>query len=172
MFGEHPDGGKTEVDSHDVDFIENDFPSIRDVNESLDLYDLEELSSIPLSSSEGGELVLEIARDSGSHSQSSGSVPLELSEPLELHRSNRGNIPRLHFQIEGDALLCTANEPSYREALSSPAKGEWMNAMKDELSSMDKNSMWELVDLVPGGKAIKNKWVLKVKCKADGSIDK
>ena len=46
MFGEHPDGGKTEVDSHDVDFIENDFPSIGDVNESLDLYELEEPSGL------------------------------------------------------------------------------------------------------------------------------
>ena len=170
MFGEHPDGGKTEVDSRDADFIENDFPSIGHVNESLDLYDLEELSGVPLSSSEGGELVLEIAKDSGSHSQHSGSVPLELSEPLELRRSNRGNIPRHHFEIKGDALLCTANEPSYIEALSSPAKGEWMDAMKDELSSMDKNSMWELVDLPPSRKAIGNKWVLKVKRKEMGQL--
>ena len=47
-----------------------------------------------------------------------------------------------------------------------------MDAMKDELSSMDKNSVWELVDLPPDHKAIGNKWVLKVKRKADGSIDK
>ena len=79
MFGEHPDGEKTELDSCDVDFIENDFPSIGDVNESLDLYELEELSTVPLSSSECRELVLDIDRDSGSHSQPSGSVPLELS---------------------------------------------------------------------------------------------
>ena len=79
MFGEHPDGGKTEVDSCDVDFIENDFPSTGAVNESLDLYELEELSTVPLSSSECGELVLEIDIDSGSHSQPSGSIPLELS---------------------------------------------------------------------------------------------
>ena len=47
-----------------------------------------------------------------------------------------------------------------------------MDVMKDELRSMDKNSMWELVDLSPGRKAIRNKWVFKVKRKADGSIDK
>jgi hypothetical protein len=29
-----------------------------------------------------------------------------------------------------------------------------------------------LVDLSPGRKTIGNKWVLKVKCKADGSIDR
>ena len=160
------------MDLHNVDFIENDFHSIGDVNESLDLYELEELSGVPLSSSEGGELVPEIAKDSGSHSQPSGSVPLELSEPLELRRRNRGNIPRRHFEIEGDALLCTVNVPSYREALSSLAKGEWMDAMKDELSSMDKNSVWELVDLLPDRKAIENKWVFKVKRKANGLIDK
>ena len=34
--------------------------SIGDVNESLDLYELEELSGIPISSSEGRELVPEI----------------------------------------------------------------------------------------------------------------
>ena len=47
-----------------------------------------------------------------------------------------------------------------------------MDAMKDELSSMDKNSVWELVDQPPSRKVIRNKWVLKVKRKADGSIDK
>ena len=37
---------------------------------------------------------------------------------------------------------------------------------------MDKNNVWELVDLPPGRKTTGNKWVLKVKRKADGSIDR
>ncbi|KAL0445210.1 UNVERIFIED_CONTAM: Retrovirus-related Pol polyprotein from transposon RE1 [Sesamum latifolium] len=37
---------------------------------------------------------------------------------------------------------------------------------------MAKNNVWELVDLPAGRKTIGNKWVLKVKRKADGSIDK
>lgn len=40
------------------------------------------------------------------------------------------------------------------------------------MSSMAKNKVWELVDLPPGRKTIGNKWVLKIKRKADGSIDK
>lgn len=28
MFGEHPYGGMTEIESRDFDFVENDFPSI------------------------------------------------------------------------------------------------------------------------------------------------
>lgn len=34
------------------------------------------------------------------------------------------------------------------------------------------NQVWDLVDLPPGPKAIKNKWVLKIKCKLDGPIDR
>ncbi|KAK2991288.1 hypothetical protein RJ640_024553 [Escallonia rubra] len=72
--------------------------------------------------------------------------------------------------------MCTPNdedEPtSVEEALSSSARNEWMAAMKDELSSMEKNQVCELIDLPPGRKTIGNKWVLKVKRKADGSIDK
>ena len=47
-----------------------------------------------------------------------------------------------------------------------------MTAMQEEMSSMDKNNVWELVDLLPGRKIIGNKWVLKVERKADGSIDR
>jgi hypothetical protein len=47
-----------------------------------------------------------------------------------------------------------------------------MIAMQEEMSFMDKNNVWELVDLPPGRKTIENKWVLKIKCKADGSIDR
>uniref|UniRef100_A0A2N9FG52 Integrase catalytic domain-containing protein n=1 Tax=Fagus sylvatica TaxID=28930 RepID=A0A2N9FG52_FAGSY len=61
---------------------------------------------------------------------------------------------------------------SYDEAMSSPACNEWMTAMKDEMESMRTNQVWELVDLPPGRKSIGNKWVLKIKRKADGSIDK
>ena len=44
--------------------------------------------------------------------------------------------------------------------------------MSYEISSMAKNQVWELVNLLPGRKTIGNKWVLKIKHKADGSIDK
>ena len=65
------------------------------------------------------------------------------------------------------------DEPaSFNEALHSPDRDEWMTAMQEEMSSMDKNNVWELVGLPLGRKTIGNKWVRKVKCKADGSIDR
>jgi Reverse transcriptase (RNA-dependent DNA polymerase) len=47
-----------------------------------------------------------------------------------------------------------------------------MKAMEEEMESMRSNNIWELVDLPEGRKAIGNKWVLKIKRLADGSIDR
>jgi len=47
-----------------------------------------------------------------------------------------------------------------------------MDAMKDEMDSMTRNKVWELVDLPPQCKFIGNKWVFKTKCWTNGSIDK
>jgi hypothetical protein len=170
MYGEHPNGGMTEIESHDIDFIETDFPSIGDANRDLNLYELEEDEGTLPSSSEGGGLVLRpvIAEDSGS---------ITLNQDSQAPRvSSRGHIPRCHFEIEGNVLQCDAkdvDEPaSFSEALHSSDRDEWMTAMQEEMSSMDKNNFWELVDLPPGRKTIENKWVLKVKRKTDGSIDK
>ena len=57
----------TEIESHDIDFIDTDFPSIGDANRDLDLYKLEEDKCTLPSSREGGGLVLRplIANDSG-----------------------------------------------------------------------------------------------------------
>jgi hypothetical protein len=177
MYGEHPNGGMTKIESRDIDFIETNFPNIGEANRDLDLYELEEDEGTLPSSSEGGGLVPRpvIAEDNGSGLQPSGSITLD--QDSQAHRVNsRGHIPRHHFEIEGNVLLCNVkdvDEPaSFSEALHSPNGDEWMTAMQEEMSSMDKNNIWELVDLLPRCKTIVNKWVLKVKHKANGSIDR
>ena len=37
MYGEHHDRGLTEVESHDVDFLEDDFHTIGEIKQSLEL---------------------------------------------------------------------------------------------------------------------------------------
>ena len=59
-----------------------------------------------------------------------------------------------------------------QEALSSSVSDEWMKAMNNEMKFMRTNQVWDLVDLSSGRKAIGNKWVLKIKRKADGSIER
>ncbi len=184
MYGEHPDGGMTEVLSRDVEFIENEFPSIGEIKKDLQLYELQEDSPIIIGEG-GGSVPLQGVANDSQESLPSGSAPmsgsaLPESSPqgpsFQLRRSERGIVPRRRFEIEGDMFLCTSqdiDEPaSVSEALNSPARTEWLAAMEEEMQSMAKNHVWELVDLPSGRKSVGTKWVLKIKRKADGSIDK
>ena len=75
-----------------------------------------------------------------------------------------------------EALIVTPDEDiepkNHHEALTGSDKEKWEKAMGDELDSMETNHVYELVDLPKGRKAIGNKWVLKIKHKADGSIER
>uniref|UniRef100_A0A2N9G1R4 Uncharacterized protein n=1 Tax=Fagus sylvatica TaxID=28930 RepID=A0A2N9G1R4_FAGSY len=166
IYSEHPNERMTEIELHDIYFIETDFSSIGDANRDLDLYELEKDEGTLPSSSEGGGLVPcpVIAEDSGSGLQPNGSITLD--QDSQVHQvSKRGHIPHCHFEIEGNVLLCNAKDvdkpTSFSEALHSSDRDEWMIDMQDEMSFMDKNNVWELVDHLLGCKTIGNKWVIK-----------
>lgn len=57
----------------------------------------------------------------------------------------------------------------FREAVTSPL---WRETMAKDLDALDKNSTWELVDIPIDKKVIGNKWVYKIKYKADGTIER
>ncbi|KAL0287546.1 UNVERIFIED_CONTAM: Retrovirus-related Pol polyprotein from transposon TNT 1-94 [Sesamum radiatum] len=180
MYGEHPNKGMTEIESRDVDFLEEDFPSISEVKENLELYELRDPQGDASITVEGEtpNSYLVIDGDNESDHKLSGSCSLEEhnAQNPQMRRSKRGGIPRRRYEIEGESFMCASvdiDEPAtYEEAVTSPNANEWITAMKEEMSSMAKNNVWELVNLPAGRKTIGNKWVLKVKRKADGSIDK
>lgn len=58
---------------------------------------------------------------------------------------------------------------SYKTAILDPL---WKEAMDKELLALERNKTWDLVSLPIGKKAIGSKWVFKVKCKADGSLER
>ena len=61
-------------------------------------------------------------------------------------------------------LQLTRNKPrSYQEALESVNLKEWMLAINGVITSMRKNHIWDLMDLLKYRKSISNKWVLKIK---------
>jgi hypothetical protein len=67
-------------------------------------------------------------------------------------------------------LLTENGEPeSYSEAVKMKDSFQWERAMKEEMSSLDKNKTWVLVKLPRDKKALQNKWVFRVKDEHDGS---
>lgn len=66
----------------------------------------------------------------------------------------------------------TMSDPvSYEEALSRPDRQLWLEAMQAEINALGTNQTWRLEDLPVGAKAIKNKWVFKIKRGPNGEVD-
>src|SRR5216684_607549 len=62
------------------------------------------------------------------------------------------------------ALAAIGRDPvSYKEAMEAADAEEWAEACQYEMDALSKNNTWELVNLPPGRKAIKSKWVFKLK---------
>ncbi|KAL0340416.1 UNVERIFIED_CONTAM: Retrovirus-related Pol polyprotein from transposon RE2 [Sesamum radiatum] len=49
---------------------------------------------------------------------------------------------------------------------------KWVEAMNQELTALEKNDTWDLVELPPGKKAIGSRWVFKLKLNPDGSVQR
>ena len=94
----------------------------------------------------------------------------------QLKRSTRLKIPKRRFTIEKEVYIVTPHddvEPRIvKEELECPTKEKWKVALEYEMESLKVNQFWTLVDLPSRSKAIGNKWILKLKRKADGSIDR
>ena len=75
--------------------------------------------------------------------------------------------------IDEDEVLISreTDEPTYKEAMSSPDAGLWKVAMKEELEALDRNNTWEVVDRPPGRRIVDSKWVFRIKRDADGTVE-
>ena len=106
--------------------------------------------------------------------------PLNLPSHSSSH-SNRGQTSRYVNYVQSDELededldqaflgvVLLPEEPAtYKEATQCPASLQWEDAMKEEMKSLKKNGTWELIDLPPGRKAVKCKWVYQLKFNAAG----
>lgn len=69
--------------------------------------------------------------------------------------------------IEEDGII---NDPMTYESLENST--ELIEAMEDEITSIEKNNVWELSDLSNGWKIIWYKWILKKKYTTDDAFDK
>ncbi|KAK2971075.1 hypothetical protein RJ640_022630 [Escallonia rubra] len=83
IYDEHPNSGKTGINSRDVDFIGSDFHSIGDVGKNLDLYELEEVEVTLPSPNDDAELISHpiFPEDSINDTHPGGSIPDSGSTP-------------------------------------------------------------------------------------------
>ncbi|XP_071708748.1 uncharacterized protein [Rutidosis leptorrhynchoides] len=58
---------------------------------------------------------------------------------------------------------------TYNEAVKD---NNWVNAMNEEITALNRNNTWEMVDLPPGRKPIRTKWVYKIKYKSNEEIER
>nr|GEU46929.1 ribonuclease H-like domain, reverse transcriptase, RNA-dependent DNA polymerase [Tanacetum cinerariifolium] len=83
---------------------------------------------------------------------------------------SHSHTPHTPSTRSSEELLLAKNKPmNYKEASSDQ---KWIEVMKVELDSINRNNTWELTTLPKGHKAIGLKWVFKTKKDADGNIIK
>lgn len=69
-----------------------------------------------------------------------------------------------------DEFLFLHDEEEPTTFSSASESKDWMDAMKSELSAIEKNETWRLVELPKGRKPIGLKWVFKIKRDPEGNI--
>ncbi|KAD3337387.1 hypothetical protein E3N88_32907 [Mikania micrantha] len=101
------------------------------------------------------------------------------AEPAnQLRRSSRPKVPTnfddyVTYLTEAEMDAEKFTDPtSYHEAITSDQSSEWKMAMTDELDSMKKNDVWDLVELPNGVKHVGCKWVFKTKLDPNGNIER
>ena len=69
--------------------------------------------------------------------------------------------------------VSNSSEPvTFQEVMNSPQSEPWIDAMRDELSSMSQNEVWELVELSKGCEPIECKWVNKIRRDSNGQVER
>jgi hypothetical protein len=74
-----------------------------------------------------------------------------------------------HPILTSQAPLLLPTPLSFKQAVVQP---EWMNAMTTEYNALLSNQTWSLCPRPLGHNVVRNKWVYKIKQKADGSVDR
>ena len=88
-------------------------------------------------------------------------------------RERRSAIPSdyvTYMSEDTNELILDDDPTSFKEAMNNEHSSEWLDAMKDEMESMNANEVWDLVEIPKGAKIVGCKWVYKTKCDSKGNI--
>ena len=99
----------------------------------------------------------------------------ELQE-ISLRRSQRVRKPAIpsyyETYLQESDIGINADPISFSEAIESVESEKWIEAMKEELKSMEENKVWDIVDLSEGAKRVGCKWVFKTKHDSKGNVER
>ena len=77
------------------------------------------------------------------------------------------------LQEQEDGIGLTEDDPiNFHQAMRSSKSQQWIDAMKDEMKSMEDNDVWDLIDLPEGAKPIGCKWIFKTKLDSKGNVER
>ena len=97
------------------------------------------------------------------------SEPADTTE-IPVRRSSRVRQPSSRYSSDEYIMLTDEGEPEcYEEVLTHDQKENWLQAMREEMKSLYDNHTYELMNLPKGKKALKNKWVFKLKTEEKSS---
>ena len=103
-------------------------------------------------------------------------VTLDVAMDIPLRRSERVCRPTIsddyfvYLQEHVNDVGDVSDSTTYKEAIVNPQSNLWIDAMKDEMTSMLQNKVWSLVDFPGGCRSIGWKWVFKTKGDAEGQV--
>ena len=61
---------------------------------------------------------------------------------------------------------------SFEEAMRSDHSSKWLEAMEDEMKTMNVNKVWDLEIILKGAKTVGYKWVYKTKLDSQENIER
>ena len=73
---------------------------------------------------------------------------------------------------EVDVNLAEDDPINLQQALQSSNSHKWIDAMKDEMKSMEDNGVWDLIELPIRSKPIGCKWIFKTKRDSNGNVER
>lgn len=158
-------GVEPDADDFDVTFVEHEFEEV--FYDSLEEQEHEHVE----------ERRVDVKVDvnpAEERDQEGAQLILNPENQPELRRSGRER--QLPARLRNDYILyeavkCDSVEPrNFCEAMESEEREEWMEAMNEELSSIQTNDTWELCDLPAGRKPVGSKWVFKNKRDENGKL--
>jgi hypothetical protein len=106
--------------------------------------------------------------------ENSATPETEVEDEPPLRQSTREKRPAELYGVWLNATQ-TVNCPepaTAEEALVSPEKKMWIEAMNKDMTSLEANNVYDLVELPKDRKMVGSKWVSKRKLKEDGSVER